>query len=93
MDREIENGGNIYANKKTENSKDYRGVQFPNEAKTNSVSNDNIQQNSQNVNNGPEILDKMPTEKKSTIKSLKKGIDTFRKEIRMIKSFFFSRNN
>lgn len=29
----------------------------------------------------PEILDKMPTEKKSTIKSLKKGIDTFRKEI------------
>lgn len=34
-----------------------------------------------NVNTGPEILDKMPTEKKSTIKSLKKGIDTFRKEI------------
>ena len=29
----------------------------------------------------PEILDKMPTEKKSTIKSLKKGIGTFRKEI------------
>lgn len=38
-------------------------------------------QKQETTNEGPEILDKMPTEKKSTIKSLKKGIDTFRKEI------------
>lgn len=42
---------------------------------------DNIQQNNQNVNSGPEILDTMPVEKTTTIKSLKKGLNKFREEI------------
>lgn len=35
----------------------------------------------QQESEGPEILDKMPTEKNPTIKSVKKAIDSFRKEI------------
>lgn len=53
---------------------------FSNE-QSNLKNNEQPQTQQQEQNNRPEILDKMPTEKKSTIKSLKKGIDTFRKEI------------
>ena len=69
MDREIENDGNFYTNEKTEDWLNLSRFQLPADSTT-SVLDMNIQQNNQNVNTGPEILDKMPTEKKSTIKSL-----------------------
>ena len=52
-----------------------------NSSSTQGLSTNNIQQNQQNVNTGPEILDTMPVEKNTTIKSLKKGLDKFRQEI------------
>ena len=73
----IEKGNLLYDIVNIEKEGSPSGV-TPRKGEPSSIS--NIQQNNEYFNNGPEILDAMPTTKNSTIQGLKKDIDTFRKK-------------